>query len=95
MNRKLTLFIILGLALLLIPIIANAAIVDSGECGTGVSWTLDEEGLLTISGSGYMTSTPWSKSKVKNAGINEGINNILDNAFKSCTNLIDVSIPQR
>ena len=31
---------------------AQAEIVDSGTCGTNATWTLDENGLLTISGEG-------------------------------------------
>ena len=33
-----------------------AEIVDSGTCGTGVSWELDSDGLLTISGNGRMNN---------------------------------------
>lgn len=43
--------------LMYLPIIANAKIVDSGECGTAssnVTWTLDDAGTLTISGEGDM-----------------------------------------
>ena len=33
---------------------AHAAIVDSGECGDNLTWTLDDEGTLTIRGTGSM-----------------------------------------
>ena len=33
----------------------NANIVDSGACGEGINWTLDADGVLTISGSGAMS----------------------------------------
>lgn len=33
-------------------IIALAAVVDSGTCGTNLTWTLDDNGTLTISGTG-------------------------------------------
>ena len=36
---------------------ASGNYVASGTCGTNVTWTLDEEGVLTISGSGT-TSDP-------------------------------------
>lgn len=32
----------------------SATIVDSGKCGDNVTYTLDSDGLLTISGSGYI-----------------------------------------
>ena len=39
--------------LALLPVGAQAAeIVESGSCGNGLTWTLDDEGTLTISGSG-------------------------------------------
>ena len=33
-----------------------ATIVDSGTCGSNLTWTLDSDGLLTISGTGEMAS---------------------------------------
>lgn len=56
-----------------IPMIANAAIVDSGECGKdggNVTWTLDDAGTLTISGTGEMknyrpSAQPWYKKMLK------------------------------
>ena len=43
---------------------AAATIVDSGTCGSNLTWTLDSEGTLTISGEGEMDgylSSPWKK----------------------------------
>lgn len=40
-------------------------IIDSGTCGKNVTWTLDDDGLLTISGTGEMLfdgNTATSKS---------------------------------
>ena len=34
---------------------AAEKVVASGSCGENVTWTLDDSGLLTISGSGAMT----------------------------------------
>lgn len=34
-------------------------IIDSGTCGENVTWTLDSEGLLVISGTGEMTDYTW------------------------------------
>lgn len=50
----------LGMALLMVcmmlfPVKADAAeIINSGSCGADVIWTLDDEGTLTISGTGDM-----------------------------------------
>ena len=49
------LFVVLLLAALL-PVLASAE--TSGTCGYNLTWVLDDEGTLTISGTGEMTSHP-------------------------------------
>ena len=73
----------------------------SGSCGTGVTWTLTSDGVLTISGSGAMadysslSSIPWSSyiSDITSVVIGEGVTTIGNGAFYSCNNLASVSIP--
>ena len=90
----------------LLPATALAAdIVDSGTCGaegdgSNLTWTLDSEGVLTISGSGDMHDygsfdAPWygSKSMVKSAVIADGVTSIGNYAFSECTSLTNVTIP--
>ena len=68
-------------------------IVKSGECGEYVTWTLDDEGTLIISGTGQMYSSfPWGK-KIKHVIVEDGVTTIGDHAFYSCTDLIDVVLP--
>ena len=46
----------LCILLALLPISAlGAEIVSSGTCGDNLTWTLDREGTLTISGEGRMS----------------------------------------
>ena len=50
----------------------------SGECGSGITWTLDDAGLLTVSGSGNMSSgQPWEfyAPLIYSAGENYAIQN--------------------
>ena len=81
-----------------VPITTNAAIVDSGICGDNLTWTLDEDGTLTISGTGdmwdwsYEERAPWS-TFINNLIIESGITKIGDWAFRDCQQLTDVSIP--
>ncbi len=52
----LSLLLVVVMAFTLLPTVSHAAeIVDSGTCGANLTWTLDSEGLLTISGTGDMT----------------------------------------
>ena len=81
--------------LCLVPAHASGT-VDSGACGDGLTWTLDGNGLLTVSGTGEMKSAPWKsqyKAKITSVKINKGATNIYNSAFYDCANLSSVSIP--
>ena len=56
----------------------------SGLCGTNLTWTLDDNGLLTISGTGAMTSHPWVAADVNIVSIESGVTSICDSAFEGC-----------
>lgn len=80
--------------------LANATIhfyevVASGTCGDNLTWVLDSDGTLTISGTGEMTSSPWYdyRSNIKNVIIENGVTTIANSAFYNCSNLEDVSLP--
>ena len=107
MKKRLLSFVLAVLMIAsLLPATALAAdIVDSGTCGaegdgSNLTWTLDSEGVLTISGSGDMydygfPSAPWhgSRSRVKSAVIADGVTSIGSSAFDDCTSLTSVTIP--
>ena len=72
-------------------------IVDSGACGENLTWTLDDAGVLTISGVGAMTNwsngdSPWydQRMNIREIRINAGVNSIGNYAFAGCTNLESV-----
>ena len=94
----LCLFLLVG-AFLLTAAPAHAAVVDSGSCGDNLTWTLDDAGKLTISGTGAMTDYSWSgspffyRSAIKTVVINSGVTRIGDYAFYGCNNMTSVSIP--
>ncbi len=61
MKRKVfSLILVLSLLAVLIPCTASAEIIDSGTCGENLTWTLDDAGTLTISGSGAMNNYQYS-----------------------------------
>ena len=104
MRKRLLSFVLTVLMIVsLLPVSALAAdIVKSGTCGaegdgSNLIWTLDSEGVLTISGSGDMhgygsSGAPWH-GRVKSAVIAEGVTSIGGCAFYDCTSLTSVTIP--
>ena len=76
--------------------------VATGTCGTGVSWTLDDAGLLNITGTGAMTDwtdkndLPWAANvdTIKSVVIGEGVTTIGNQAFADCNNISQVTIPK-
>jgi len=82
---------------MLLPLSVSAETIASGTCSINLTWTLDDEGTLTISGSGRMISystAPWNDSKdlITSVVIEDGVINISSNAFCGYTNLKNVSI---
>ena len=72
----------------------------SGTCGTDVSWSLDTEGRLTISGTGAMDNfqlglSPFYayKTEIKVVEIQEGVTSVGDSAFYQCTEIPYVYFP--
>ena len=77
---------------------AWADVVASGDCGTGVTYSLTSDGVMTISGTGEMAEcdpTPWDANKdvITSIIIEEGVTTIADGAFEECVNVESVSIP--
>ena len=72
---------------------------SSGTCGANLTWTLSDEGVLTISGTGAMTdyssSAPWysSRSSITSVIISDGVTSIGEKAFQYCSSLTSVTIP--
>ena len=80
----------------------------SGTCGENLTWTLDAEGTLTISGAGDMenweridygdgyydcSSVFCNDDRIRHVVIEEGVTSIGDYAFLDCYGLRDVAIP--
>ena len=90
-------------------IVASAATVfKSGDCGTAgheseVRWSLDNDSVLTISGTGPMAdysslTMPWkdyrnSKPKIKKIVVESGVTRIGNYAFYGTSNATSVEIP--
>ena len=98
---------LLALAMLL-ALLPTAAFADDsvvaggtfGANGDNLEWTLDNNGTLTISGSGAMAdydsyyNQPWAgqRDNIKHLVVENGVTSIGNNAFRYCTNLIDADM---
>ena len=92
--------LVVCLALFLLPMTAEAAVVDSGTCGDNLTWTLTDDGTLIISGAGEMydeqaNGCPWLtySDSIKKAIIGDGVTNIGGRAFYDCDALTTIEIP--
>ena len=68
----------------------------SGTCGDSLNWNYNTStGVLTISGSGAMTSHPWDgyKSNITQVKFSGNVTSICDYAFSECKNLERITIP--
>ena len=97
--------LVVSLAVLLVALlcltatVSAAEIVDSGECGDNLTWTLDDEGTLTISGTGRMDSysnstQPWYGLDFDEVVVEFGVTSIGNHAFSDLENLEEVYLPE-
>lgn len=67
-----------------------------GENGDNLTWSLSQDGTLTISGTGAMGyQTPWMsyKDSIKSLVIEEGVTTVGQSAFFGCDQLTSVTLP--
>lgn len=96
----------LGLAVLCLTVLlvlhcftAGAFAEISGSCGDNVTYVLDADGVLTISGTGAMKNFsdygPWysARDSIKTVIISNGVTSIGRCAFKGCREMTSVTIP--
>ena len=105
--KKRILALLLGVSLLCtffaqaLPVASAAEVTDSGSCGENLTWTLNTDGLLTISGTGEMEdyssygNVPWNGlvGKINCVVIRNSVTSIGDSAFWGCTGLTSITIP--
>lgn len=101
-KRVLSISLIICILISVMSVCVSAEIVDSGTCGDNLTWTLDDTGLLTISGSGAMENyadfgkkSPWYdvENKIKKVIIEKNVTTIGNYAFRFCGNLTNITIP--
>ena len=102
-NKVLALLLCLVLFAGLLPagVLAAGTETAYGVCGENLTWTLDENGVLTVAGTGEMTdyspegdsfSYPYRQS-ITAVVLGAGITHIGNYAFSGCTGITAVTIP--
>ena len=100
--KRSMLLLLAVLMLLLAPatqLRANAA--ETGTCGENLTWTLDDAGTLTISGTGAMddysgeSPAPWYsyRKNIQSVVLEDGVTTIGKDAFTHCESLSSIAIP--
>lgn len=81
-------------------------VVDSGDCGAqgnNLTWTLESNGTLTVTGTGAMadyalssgkSSAPWTGKTVTKAVLGSGVTSVGNRAFQNCATIAEVELPQ-
>jgi len=95
--------LLLILATIILLCVAAASAEQSGVLETGITWALDDNGLLTISGTGTIPDykaassgqAPWLtyREQISRVRISEGITGIGNYAFYQCPGLIAAELP--
>lgn len=98
MKKTISLILALLMVISLLPMsaLADGTIIQSGTCGDNLTWTLDDAGVLTITGTGEIANNPWIKYKddIKSVVVGEGVTGFCYWAFQGCSNLAEVSLPK-
>ena len=103
-NRLISILLVVAMLLSMAPITVFAATVEAsgkfGASGSNLTWSLDSDGVLTISGNGAMedfangASMPWysKRANIKTVVIESGVTNIGKNAFTGFTAIVTATI---
>ena len=85
---------------LLTTTVSAASAVASGTCGDDLTWVLDDDGVLTVSGEGAMKdysmgASVWYsyRNDIQKVVIDSGVTSIGNGAFYLCSNMVSADIP--
>lgn len=85
-------------ALALLPMSTWAQTAMSGKCGENLTWTLDDDGALVVTGMGAMynyddeKNDKWDKTLIKTVRIGPAVTSIGTYAFSGCESLTEVTL---
>lgn len=94
MKKLMKYLLMIAMVLCLSTQVQAAGIVESGECGESAAYTLYDDGLLEIRGSGALTPSVFrDRLDIVRVEIAEGITEIPDHAFYYCKSIRQVDLP--
>lgn len=101
-RSSVSILLVLCILMTMLPmsVFAETTEIASGTCGENVTWTLDDAGVLTVSGNGKMdnyaeNTSPWYEYRelVQSAIIEGEITSIGEWTFQGCCNMTGILIP--
>ncbi len=99
MKKMLAIVLAIFMVVPTIPMVMAASEVANGTAGDGVTWVLDSNGQLTISGTGAIVvdwyAPPWEdyNESITSVVVEEGITKIPSSAFCYAKKLVTVTVP--
>lgn len=83
--------------ILLLSLLCGAAagqdVVDSGSCGSNLTWELTADGTLTIRGTGQMYGDWENDLRIRRVILEPGVTNLSSGAFRGCSKLEEIVLP--
>lgn len=78
---------------LLCGAVAGQDVVDSGSCGSNLTWELTADGTLTIRGTGRMYGDWENDLRIRRVILEPGVTNLSSDAFCGCSKLEEIVFP--
>lgn len=83
--------------ILLLSLLCGAAagqdVVDSGSCGSNLTWELTADGTLTIRGTGQMYGDWENDLRIRRVFVETGVTSLSDRTFRGCSKLEEIVLP--
>ena len=93
MRRIFCAVVLILLLSLLCGAVAGQDVVDSGSCGSNLTWELTADGTLTIRGTGQMYGDWENDLRIRRVILEPGVTNLSSDAFRGCSKLEEIVLP--
>lgn len=93
MRRIFCAVVLILLLSLLCGAVAGQDVVDSGSCGSNLTWELTADGTLTIRGTGQMYGDWENDLRIRRVILEPGVTNLSSHAFCGCSKLEEIVLP--